>query len=352
VKDDSAAEGGYAAFPELARGRGSRLRALGWFVVAMLYTVFASQAAERLVAPLTVRSTPVVADLARVLVTVPLLLAGYAAMALAGQGQRRPLRDMGLALRPGAALEWGLGAALGWAGVLLCVVPIAAFGELILQVTVAPPAWLGLAETLVFLALGSLGEEICFRGYPFQRLLGATGPATATVVSSSLYAAAHLGNPGASSAAFCTTFLLGVLFSMAYLRTRGLWLGWGLHFAWNASTAVLFGLPLSGLTGYSPVVSSYTRGPVWLTGGGYGPENSAWAVPVVLVLMIVLARVSMELKHRWATPPIVAGGYPVDLEAQGRAQHARAMGEAPAAPPLVQIQPGTPAPRVAPSDEP
>ncbi len=44
--------------------------------------------------------------------------------------------------------------------------------------------------------------------------------------------------------------LAGVLLSIAWLRTHGLWLPWGLHFAWNASLGILFGLPVSGDIGF------------------------------------------------------------------------------------------------------
>ena len=40
--------------------------------------------------------------------------------------------------------------------------------------------------------------------------------------------------------------LAGVLLSIAWLRTHGLWLPWGIHFAWNASIGLLFGLPVRG----------------------------------------------------------------------------------------------------------
>jgi membrane protease YdiL (CAAX protease family) len=142
--------------------------------------------------------------------------------------------------------------------------------------------------------------------------------------------------------------LAGWLLAWAYLRTRALWVGWGFHFAWNASMGPLFGLPVSGITSFSPVLSTYTRGPVWLTGGGYGPEGSAVAIGVLLLLLFVMAVATGDLKHRHAAPLIVPGGMPVDLDAISRRQHEAAMG--PAAPPaLVQIAPPAPAHPLPPS---
>jgi hypothetical protein len=102
--------------------------------------------------------------------------------------------------------------------------------------------------------------------------------------------------------------------------------------------AILFGLPVSGLTRFSPLVQTSTYGPFWLTGGNYGPEGSAVAIIVLLVLVAVITMATRHLKFQWAIPPIVPGGIPVDIDAIARQQHEAAMGPAkPAAPSLIQI---------------
>ncbi len=118
---------------------------------------------------------------------------------------------------------------------------------------------------LLVLAAAAMAEEVAFRGYPFQRLIEAIGPTTATIVMATIFGLIHLRNPGATSASTLVTVLSGVLMATAYLQTSALWLPWGFHFGWNAAMAVLFGLPVSGLD-FSAVVSSNTVGPTWLTG--------------------------------------------------------------------------------------
>ena len=88
---------------------------------------------------------------------------------------------------------------------------------------------------LAFLISGALAEELMFRGYPFQRLVEAIGAAGAIVVFSVLFGVVHLSNPGASVWGLVNTVAIGVLLSIVYLRTRSLWLPWGLHFAWNTT---------------------------------------------------------------------------------------------------------------------
>lgn len=332
---------------QLAASR--RLSSLAWFFIAGIFALFAQQFAER-ASGLFLQSPsagPLAAMVSRLLYAV-LLITGFAAMGIVGQRQAKPVPAMGLPRRPGFRREWALGTALGWAAMVACVVPVALAGDLL--VTYGSPDLHALNGTLLALGtllLAALADELVFRGYPFQRLLEAANPVLATIAMTLLFTIGHGVGPGTTAGGTVSTLLLGFVLAMAYLRTRALWVGWGLHFAWNASMAVLFGLPIAGLTGFSPIISTYTTGPAWLTGGGYGPEGSAVAVLVLLLLLIVLARATRNLRHRWALPEIVAGGFPVDIDAAATKQHEAAMGRQPgpgaaalpAGQPLVQIAP-------------
>jgi hypothetical protein len=121
--------------------------------------------------------------------------------------------------------------------------------------------------------------------------------------------------------------------------------------------SILFGLPVSGMKAFNPVIMTHAVGPIWLTGGGYGLEGSAVAVIVLPVLMMILIKVTRDYAHRYAQPVIVPGGIPVDVDAIARRQHEAAMGPAAAAAPgepkLVQIDPvGSPFYRAANGSEP
>jgi len=317
-----------------------RLRAFSWFAIGAIYFVFAQQISLRAANGLSSGDWFL---LVQSLILLFLLLVGYAAMGYAGQSQREPLRTMGLIRREGWKREFAVGAALGWGGVVGCVLPMALAGSLIVTFwTNAHQFWL-LFGNLLTLAVAALAEEVAFRGYAFQRLINAVGPTLATLGMSVLFAVMHLLNTNASAASTLVTILAGWLFSIAYLRTRALWLPWGLHFAWNASMGILFGLPVSGLTVFNPVVTTNALGPVWLTGSGYGPEGSAIAVLVLPVLIIILVRATRDYAHKYAQPVIVPGGIPVDLDAIARRQHEAVMGSVAAATPnepqLVQISP-------------
>jgi hypothetical protein len=259
--------------------------------------------------------------------------------------RRSSLREiLGLPKRPTALREWELGAALGWGLVVLAVLPMAAAGTLHIQFWTQPRAFGLLLLNLVTLAVAALAEEVAFRGYSYRRLIEAVGPVAATIVMSLLFGLGHALNPGSTWASTVVTILAGVLFSIAWLRTHGLWLGWGLHFAWNASMGILFGLPISGINDFSSIIQTQAFGRLWLTGGDYGPEGAAFTVIVLLIGIGLLVRVTRDYAWHYTYVPIVAAGYP--MEAPPPAAHA-AMEEVaqqtrPAAVSLVQILPSTP----------
>jgi membrane protease YdiL (CAAX protease family) len=313
----------------------ARLRAFSWFIISVIYFVFAREVAIRAARGLASGDW---LELASRSILFFLLVFGYAGMGFLGQRQREPIRAMGLDRRPGWGREFALGSALGWAGMVACVLPIALTGGLVVTFFSAPRQFALVFLNLAALAIAALGEEIAFRGYPFQRLIEATNPTSATIFISLLFGFIHLANPGATFASIIVTIFAGWLLAIMYLRTRALWVAWGFHFTWNATMGILFGLPISGITTFSPVVASNAVGPLWITGGQYGPEGSLICAIVILVLIFVTIAATRDLKYRYAQPVIVAAGIPVDIDAISRRQHEQAMGPEVLAPPqIVQI---------------
>ncbi len=313
----------------------SRLRAFAWFIVAVVYFIIAREIAIRAATGL---SSGDWLELVNRTCLLFLLVIGYAAMGYAGQHQREPIKAMGLVRRPHWGREFALGSALGWAGMVACVLPIALTGGLVVTLFTSQRQFALIFLNLAILAVAALAEEVAFRGYPFQRLIDATNPTLATILMSLLFGAIHLANPGATFASTIVTIFAGWLLAIMYLRTRALWVAWGFHFTWNATMGILFGLPISGITNFSPVVASNTIGPLWITGGDYGPEGSLICAIVILVLIFVTIRATRDLNYRYAQPVIVPAGIPVDIDAISRRQHEAAMGPAAPAPPqIVQI---------------
>jgi membrane protease YdiL (CAAX protease family) len=197
---------------------------------------------------------------------------------------------------------------------------------------------------LIALGAGTLAIEVAVRGYPFLRLVEAMGSGLAAFFMAVVYAIWLTHGAPTTTASVLVSFFLGLALAIAVLRTRALWVAWGFHFAWIATMSTLFGLPVAGPMGYSPILATNANGPAWISGGSQGPEGSAIAVLVSFLLLFVMVRVTGDLKHKYGYPEIVPGGIPVDLDAAARAQHEAAMGAVEPQPPsLVQIQPAQPA---------
>jgi membrane protease YdiL (CAAX protease family) len=241
--------------------------------------------------------------------------------------------------RPTVREEWKRGAALGWGMLILAVLPMALTGSLHPDFAPELSNW-GLALiSLATIAVSTLALEVAFRGFIFKRLIAATSPVAATVLLSLFYAILSGYDPNATPRSVVITFFLAVLFCIAYLRTHALWLGWGIHFAWNAAMAVLFGLPIASNSVYNDLVFTSVSGPDWLTGGPYGPQGAILTMFVVLAGIVVLYRISRTYEWNYTHPPIVAAGYPMDIAPPPA--HT-AMETAAAPPPLVQILGTTP----------
>lgn len=246
----------------------------------------------------------------------------------------------GLPKRPTRLREWGFGAAIGWAAALFVVLPVALLGDLHPEFWFAPRALWLTTVALVTLALFSLAEEIVFRGLAYRRLIASIGAIPATLLMTLLYGAITALIFGASATSFLLSLVFGLLLSIAWLRTYGLWISWGLHFAWKASLSVLFGAQVVGPPILSSIISSQPYGPSLLTGGSFGLESSTLAVIALLLSIPVLYRVTREYAWNYTHPVIVPGGYAVDVLPPKA--HTELQRDAPLPPPLIQILPSTP----------
>jgi len=267
-----------------------------------------------------------------------LLVVGYTALNWIGTREGSVRLANALPTRATTVEEWTRGVVIGWAAAVVAVIPMMIAGALHPEFSWGASAWAGTILSIVTLAVAALASEVAFRGFLFRRLIGAIGPTAATVLMSGIYALIVSMSPNASGMSFVLTFIAGVLLSMCYLRTHALWLGWGLHFAWAAATAVLFGLPVAGVASYTSVVQTDTGAPVWLTGGVYGPDGALFTVAVFVVAMAVVYRATREYAWNYTHPVLVPGGYPMDVPPPA-AHTAMEQAAAAKAPTLVQIAP-------------
>lgn len=220
-----------------------------------------------------------------------------------------PARD--LRFRPLAVLAGGLGGAAH-----ISVVTLAGFAAGYYVVVAVPggsPALLGVAGLIL---IAAFMEEVVYRGVLFGTLEDALGSTAAMWLQSLVFAAMHLSNAPASNMELATTMvagtLIGALWTALYAWTRSLWVVAAHHACWNFAI-ILTGLPLSGIGEWralAPFESAY-RGPPWLTGGVFGPEDALLCLVVVAISLAVFVRLAKRC-GRWfpASAPRDAAGAP------------------------------------------
>ena len=146
--------------------------------------------------------------------------------------ERRSFRSYGLPRHQGGGrqLLFGIGLGLGALGLMLAV----GLATGLCRVALSPDRAKLYTVVLGFLpavALVSILEELVFRGFILQQLLPSSR-AAAILVSSALYSVVHLKEPMfnlGTALQLGGLFLLGVVLSLGYLRTRQLYLPMGLH---------------------------------------------------------------------------------------------------------------------------
>ena len=235
-------------------------------------------------------------------VLLVMLLWGFSALLFSLDQVRSPLlAAAGLPFGSEAFRDAALGIGFGVGTVSLVVGVVALAGRVRLQYAGAHPGALLLSVWVLVAA--AMVEEVTFRGYPLHRLMDAVGTPTAVAITSCLFGLAHLRNPHAALWGAVNTAEIGVLLALAYVRTRSLWLPWGIHFGWNVALGLGYGLVVSGYSEFSVLVTGSAQGPRWLTGGEYGIEASVTATVVNLAAIVVLAT---RVKQR-PGPEIIVG---------------------------------------------
>ncbi len=199
---------------------------------------------------------------------------------------RKPFSAVGLAVNRHTMRHLGIGCLVGY----LMMTGTFGIEYLLGYVTVVAveitylKALQTLAIALVFFSVAAMFEEVVFRGYPFQTLVRGIGFVPSIVVVGILFSAAHFRNPNANAFGLINIVLVSAVFSLAYWRTRSLWLPFGIHFAWNFSQTTLYGFPTSGIHFSQRELTRLTQfGPEWLTGGTFGPEGGAFATLMILL---------------------------------------------------------------------
>lgn len=229
-----------------------------------------------------------------------MMLAIYASIVRAAEN--RPVDE--LALGP-AAREIGLGLLLGFGLYTACILVLMALGIYRLE---GLNAWSVLLPGLAAPIATGVFEELVFRGGVFRLAERWFGTWIALVISSVVFGFVHLENDSATTQGILSISLwAGILLAATYLLTGRLWLGIGLHAAWNYTQGAVWSGVVSGNQATpAGLARSTMRGPDWLTGGTFGVEASLVALVICsavgIAMLVAAARRGRIIPPPWTTP--------------------------------------------------
>jgi hypothetical protein len=183
----------------------------------------------------------------------------------------RPARTFGIGLIPNWPRHLILGLIIAAGMLATLVIGCLIFGRTTIQWSLNQFPGSTTLATIGLLLLAAATEELVFRGFPLQILVEGIGPWPAVITMSVLFGAVHRGNPNASILSTANTALAGILLSWAYVKSRSLWLSYGIHLGWNAGLGFILGFPLSGLQ-LASLWTTRVTGSDTILGGSYGPE--------------------------------------------------------------------------------
>lgn len=211
---------------------------------------------------------------------------------------------LGLTLDRNAALELCVGALIGTVA-MLGVLYVESLAGL-LHVKSVEFAGHHLVISASSYLLSAFMEELLTRGLLLSGLiLVLRTRSVAVLVMAGIFGLLHAANPHATLLSVFSNAMGGVVYAIAFLGSKRLWLGTGVHFAWNYVQGPILGFPVSG--GSAPwggLLSQSITGPTWLTGGAYGPEGGLIAIAfrVVALSLTILWCVRATSRHLLASP--------------------------------------------------
>jgi hypothetical protein len=267
--------------PAARWGRVDRLRLFVWFGIGFILPVIFIFASHLQGKP----SEAVFSVRSELPVKFILAFAIFAATWIVSRMEKRPLDDYGIPLRRAFGLRFWEGLIWGFAMLSAILLIIRASGDFQIDSVAlnGAAAWRqALGWGIVFYCV-AIHEEFAFRGYLLFSFARRFRFWPAAIVSSAIFAVAHLGNPGENILGILQVFVTGMIFCLTIRRTGTLWFAVGFHAAWDWAETFFYGTPDSGLLGVGRLLNTSVHGPNWLTGGSAGPEGSVMAFLILII---------------------------------------------------------------------
>ncbi|UCB52510.1 MAG: CPBP family intramembrane metalloprotease [Candidatus Zixiibacteriota bacterium] len=225
---------------------------------------------------------------------IALVLAGWITLRWI---DRRPFALLGMSFSAQGIKELLAGLAFGFLYLTVCFLILRLAG--LVDVTAGGMNSQTLESMLRYLVVFSVAgvfEEVVNRGYLLQALIEGTRAWIAILGFSFIFSLVHIFNEDFSWVSGLCLLLQGILFGLAYFRTRSLWVPIGMHVAWNWTQGSLWGMKVSGTETGSSFLVSLPKGPELLSGGSFGAEASLITLAVTACLVLYV------WKAKWIRP--------------------------------------------------
>ncbi|QLC26666.1 CPBP family intramembrane metalloprotease [Parasphingopyxis algicola] len=193
---------------------------------------------------------------------------------------RRPFSDYGL-MPFGRLLSATLaGLVIGTVSVAIVFGVSVALGAIEVSELPVTIAFAAILSFFLKMLVVGVWEEIFFRGFLFTSLRDVfasksnarAGIFGALLVSSLAFGIAHSMTDHASIASLAILAVNGAMLCIPFVLTGNLGLSIGFHAAWNFAQSKIFGFAMSGNPAEGSLIAIEQQGPVFWTGGAYGPE--------------------------------------------------------------------------------
>ena len=146
---------------------------------------------------------------------------------------------------------------------------------------------------LIFLAyfigffIQSTSEEALVRGILTRALSDKFGRNVAIILPSIFFGLLHLGNEGVTILSTLNTVLVGIFFAKLLFYKENIMLTSGVHAGWNFSMAMIYGLNVSGFSGFDSLLNfkilNYN-----LYDEIYGPEGSIVVTFIEIISIFII----------------------------------------------------------------
>ncbi|RSJ73386.1 CPBP family intramembrane glutamic endopeptidase [Streptococcus cristatus] len=212
--------------------------------------------------------------------------------------EKRPFSSLGF-FKEGWLKELGRGFLIGAVQFSLVVVLLLVtgtgslkFGQVNLQ------SLIFVLAIIPFWILQGGTEELVTRGWLFPAVSAKSNIFIGILISSVLFGALHLFNPGVTVLSIVNIILDGIFACFLMLKYDNMWVLAGMHGAWNFVQGNIYGIQVSGQGASTSILNYSSQSSVdLLSGGAFGAEGSIFA-SIVLIGCIAYLYWSLKKENR------------------------------------------------------